>query len=152
MGVHERDSAQMDAFREATDLCALADLGYKGLDWTWEKKVSGGHYCRVRLDRALGSASCSTLFLFASVEHLTAVKSDHSPILLATDLVSESVRAAQRPFRYECMWERDGRFGAVLENVWKAKDRAQTVSEFSEKLASLATDLQKWGRFTFGSV
>ena len=59
MGVHERDSAQMEAFREATDLCALADLGYRGLDWTWEKKVPGGHYCRVRLDRALASASWS---------------------------------------------------------------------------------------------
>ena len=152
MGVHERDSAQMEAFREATDLCALADLGYKGLDWTWEKKVSGGHYCRVRLDRALASASWSTLFPLASVEHLTAAKSDHSPILLATDLVSESVRAAQRPFRYECMWERDGRFGSVLENAWKSKAVAQSVFDFSEKLANLATDLQQWGRHTFGSV
>ena len=49
-GPNERDSAQIDAFREAVDICGLADLGYRGLDWTWEKKVSGGHFCRVRLD------------------------------------------------------------------------------------------------------
>ena len=61
-GPNERDSAQMEAFREAADVCALADLGYRGLDWTREKKVAGGHYCRVRLDRAL--PQCAGLGFF----------------------------------------------------------------------------------------
>ena len=103
-----------------------------------------------RQSSCIGLLVC--LFLFASLEHLTAAKSNHSLILLEIDLVNESVRAAQQPFRYECMWERDGRFRAVLENAWKAKDRAQSVSDFSEKLANLATELQKWGCYTFGSV
>jgi hypothetical protein len=71
-GPNERDSAQIEAFREAVDICGLADLGYKGLDWTWEKRVAGGEFCRVRLDRALATTSWSSLFPFASVEHLTA--------------------------------------------------------------------------------
>ena len=62
-GPNEHDSAQIEAFREAVDVCGLADLGYRGLDWTWEKKVAGGHYCRVRLDRALASAYWSALSL-----------------------------------------------------------------------------------------
>ena len=41
-GPNERDSAQIEAFREAVDICGLADLGYRGLDWTWQKKVAGG--------------------------------------------------------------------------------------------------------------
>jgi hypothetical protein len=56
-GPNERDSAQITSFREAVDVCELADLGYSSLDWTWEKKVAGGEYCRVPLDRALATAS-----------------------------------------------------------------------------------------------
>ena len=50
------------------------------------------------------------------------------------------------------MWERDGRFGAAVENAWMATGRAQSVSAISAKLAHMATELQKWGRATFGSV
>lgn len=48
-------------FREAVDLCGLCDRGYVGMDWTFEKKVAGGQFCRVRLDRALATASWSTM-------------------------------------------------------------------------------------------
>ena len=92
-GPNERDSSQIDAFREAIDICGLADLGYRGLDWTWEKKVAGGSYCRVRLDRALASPCWSALFPFAYVEHLTAAKSDHCPILLEIELIDTSICA-----------------------------------------------------------
>lgn len=37
-GVGVRDDAQMNAFRQVVDVCNLADLGYVGLDWTFEKK------------------------------------------------------------------------------------------------------------------
>ncbi|XP_073359565.1 uncharacterized protein [Aegilops tauschii subsp. strangulata] len=144
-GPNERDSAQIDAFREAVDICGLADLGYRGLDWTWKKKVSGGHFCRVRLDRALGSADWSALFPFASVEHLTAAKSDHCLILLEMDLVDTSVRAKQKQFRYECMRERVPRFGDVVAEAWNSTGKAQTVAALSDKLSFVAGRLRKWG-------
>lgn len=151
-GPNERDSAQIEAFREAVDICGLADLGYRGLDWTWQKKVAGWHFCRVGLDRALGSADWSNLFPFATVEHLTAAKSDHCPILLETELVVTTVRAKQKRFRYECMWERDPRFGEVVAEAWNSSGKAQTVGALSEKLASVAGTLHRWGRSTFGAV
>ena len=103
MGPNPRDSAQMEGFREAVDVCGLADLGYKGLDWTREKPIRGGQFCRVRLDRALATPSWSNMFPFASVEHLTAAKSDHNQILRRTKLEEGSIRLGmQKPFRYEC--------------------------------------------------
>ena len=99
MGTSTRDSGQIAGFREAVDVCELADLGYKGLDWTWEKIVRGGEFCRVRLDHALASPSWSALFPFASLEHLTAANSDHCPILLNTELEATSMRhALKNPF------------------------------------------------------
>ena len=81
-GVGNRSQAQMDAFRDALDTCGLSDLGYKGNPWTFEKKVAGGSFTRVRLDRALGTTEWCTLFPNAAVEHLSAATSDHSPILV----------------------------------------------------------------------
>ena len=42
IGPNEWDEAQMAGFREAVDVCGLADIGYIGLDWMFEKKVRGG--------------------------------------------------------------------------------------------------------------
>jgi hypothetical protein len=60
MGVAERSLGQIEGFREALDVCELADLGYVGNSWTYEKRVAGGSLCRVRLDRAVASAPWST--------------------------------------------------------------------------------------------
>ena len=61
-GVQERSPAQMAGFREMVDVCGLYDLGYEGRMWTFEKKVAGGSYCRVRLDRALVSSDWGVHF------------------------------------------------------------------------------------------
>ncbi|EMS67317.1 Potassium channel AKT1 [Triticum urartu] len=41
-GVWRRSNAQMQAFREAMDICGLLDICYRGRFWTFEKKVAGG--------------------------------------------------------------------------------------------------------------
>jgi hypothetical protein len=80
VGVKERSNAQMEGFREAIDVCGLADLGFEGRNWTYEKKVTGGSYCRVRLDRALATADWSERYPLAVVRHLTVAASDHAMI------------------------------------------------------------------------
>jgi hypothetical protein len=101
-GVQERSLAQIEGFREAVDVYGLSDLGYEGRRWTYEKKVSGGSYCRVRLDRALASAEWRSRFPLATVENMAAASSNHGPILLRWE-PKEDVRAAKRStgnFRY----------------------------------------------------
>jgi hypothetical protein len=115
--------------------------------------VTGGQYCRVRLDRALASPSWSSLFPFASVEHLTAAKSDHNPILLMNDLENANPRwDKKRPFRYECAWETHDSFKDVVEEVWNGDGPAGSGSELANKLNTVAASLSWWGRCTFGSV
>ena len=81
-GPQERSYAQIAGFREMVDVCGLVDLGFQGRKWTFERKVAGGAYCRVRLDRALATVDWRTRFPGAVVKHLTAAGSDHEPILL----------------------------------------------------------------------
>jgi hypothetical protein len=64
------------------DVCGLCDLGYEGRSWTYEKKVAGGSYCRVRLDRALVTPDWNALVPLATVRHMAAAASDHGPIRL----------------------------------------------------------------------
>jgi hypothetical protein len=66
-GVAERSLAQMAGFREAVDVCELGDLGYIGNSWTFEKRVVGSSFCRVRLKRALATAAWSERFPGATV-------------------------------------------------------------------------------------
>ena len=56
-GVANRSNAQIQAFREAVDVCMIMDLGHQGRFWTFEKGVAGRSYTRVRLDRALATPS-----------------------------------------------------------------------------------------------
>jgi hypothetical protein len=41
-GVLDWSLSQIEGFREALDVCELADLGYEGNKWTFEKRVAGG--------------------------------------------------------------------------------------------------------------
>jgi hypothetical protein len=66
----EHSLAQIVGFREATDVYSLADLGFEGNSWTFEKRVAGGTFCRVRLDRALATVDCSARFPLATLRHI----------------------------------------------------------------------------------
>ena len=39
VGVQERSNAQTEGFREAIDVCGLADLGFEGRNWTYESAI-----------------------------------------------------------------------------------------------------------------
>ena len=87
----------MDAFRDALDTCGLTDIGYTGTGWTFEKKVTGGTYTRVRLDRGVANPACTIAFPSATVEHKTAATSDHVPIYMRP--VHGACRRAPRSFK-----------------------------------------------------
>ena len=81
-GVGNRSQAQMDAFQDALDTCELTDIGYTGIPWTFEKKVAGGTFTQVRLDRAVANPSWLMAFPNSQLEHKYAATSDHIPIFL----------------------------------------------------------------------
>jgi hypothetical protein len=153
MGPNERDMTQINKFREVVDACQLCDIGYRGLDWTFERRVQGNAYCRVRLDRVLASSEWCNRFPFATVTHLTAVKSDHSPILLLNEMEAGNQRIAlAKPFRYEVMWERHDELKPTVAAGWSGDQGGNSVNMVREKIDDLARNLGRWGVDTFGSV
>ncbi|XP_073362264.1 uncharacterized protein [Aegilops tauschii subsp. strangulata] len=149
-GVANRSQAQMDLFRDALDTCGLTNIGYTGTNWTFEKKVSGGTYTRVRLDRGVGNAAFVSAFPNANIEHKSAASSDHIPILLRLRDVHACSRGP-RPFKYELCWERDEALPGVVETGW-ARVAGDSVESLHGKLQGLSADLTHWERTHFGSV
>lgn len=128
----------------------LENLGYQGNFRTFEKKVTGGTYTRVRLDRALASVEWTARFPTAYLKHLTAATSDHTPILLT--MHDEQARPAPKPpFRYEVMWETHESWYDTMPQCW-GKQPVASLEEIRAKLQDVAKNLGKWNKETFGSV
>lgn len=151
LGPNEWEEYLMVGFREVVNVCQPCDIGYVGLDWTFEKRTAGGHFVRVKLDRALASATWCSSFPRVLLRHLTAANSDHYPILL-------SFTPDERPnqfkrgklFRYEKLWETNKLLSLLVQQVWRDGDHCNTVKDLYDKLAHLREELQAWGESSFG--
>jgi hypothetical protein len=132
------------------DVCGLKDIGFTGRKWTYEKKVSGGSFCCVRLDRALVSAEWNSRFPLASVSHHAVAASDHGPILLVWS--RETQRLRKRRFRYEVMWESHETFSSTIADSWQQDSEASSVYELHHKLQGVANQLGSWEKSSFGHV
>ena len=151
IGTGQRRRAQIQGFRDAMDVCALANIGYHEKPWTYEKKTSGGGYCRVHLDRALANSDWSTLFPHARFIHETGASSDHCPIRLQLEPVQVTQRV-QKIFVYECYWERHDTFGVSLEAMWSGSPVSQSAMQLSKNLEDLSVSLQQWSGANIGTV
>ncbi|XP_073359774.1 uncharacterized protein [Aegilops tauschii subsp. strangulata] len=150
-GIGQRSQAQIQGFRDAVHVCGMIDLGYQGHKWTFEKKVVGGSYTRVRLDKALGSPEWYARFPLAAVEHLAAVTSDHSPILLKLDPLDRG-KHGKKKFRYECMWDTHPELIPTVQHAWEANRPNLRAVKVRENSLSLSNNLGKWSKSAFGSV
>ncbi|XP_073351907.1 uncharacterized protein [Aegilops tauschii subsp. strangulata] len=149
-GIGTRSQSQIQSFRDAVDVCGLLDLGFTGRMWTFEKKVVGGSYTRVRLDRALATADWCAQFPSVVVEHLSAATSDHSPILV--QLAPQVPKKIQKRFRYEVMRDNHDELKPTVRSAWESEGHNLTVSEVRAKLVALANNLGDWSKTMFGSV
>ncbi|XP_073362503.1 uncharacterized protein [Aegilops tauschii subsp. strangulata] len=149
-GVGSRSQAQMDGFRDALDTCGLSDIGYTGTDWTFEKKVAGGTFTRVRLDRCVANPEWAFSYPSAKLEHKASASSDHVALHLRLDGL-HACSGSPKPFKYEACWERDQSLPPVIREGWE-KTNGDSLLAVRAKLQGLSADLSHWERTQFGSV
>ena len=147
----KRGERQMEAFRDTLAICDLFDLGFSGVPWTYDNKQAGHRNVRVRLDRAVATASWSDMFEHAEVEHLTSPCSDHCPVLLKVVPVV-SGRTTQKILRYEIMWEREESLGDVIMTSWDNAPAKSDLSSVASALRGVMHSLHDWSKEKFGSV
>ena len=114
---------------------AFMTLVLKGAGRPFEKKVTRGSYCRVRLDRALATPVWNALFPFAIVRNLAAAASDHGPILLQwrQEVGVKRKQRGKKLFRYETMWESHEEFSPWITDTWQEEGKAPTCRNCNGK-------------------
>ncbi|KAL5545920.1 hypothetical protein UlMin_005607 [Ulmus minor] len=97
----------MSHFREALSYCGLADLGFRGPKFTWNRGKEA-NLVQERLDRMLGNSGWLDLFPNSLVHHLSLWGSDHRPLLvelLWADEISNFGKIWKRGrFHFEEAW------------------------------------------------
>lgn len=138
------ESYRMQSFRDVLYDCALMDLETKGCAYTWANNRSGEDLVRERLDRAVCNIEWRLAYPEAEVVALPAIASDHSPILLTTQLIT---RKGKRNFTFEAFWIEHEECRQVVEDAWSASYLRN--SSISRRLQVTKTALTRWSNSTF---
>ncbi|KAL5552000.1 hypothetical protein UlMin_002176 [Ulmus minor] len=141
----------MNAFREAANYCGLADLGFRGPKFTWNR---GKNACLVqeRLDRMLGNSGWLDLFPNSLVHHLNLRGSDHRPLLVELLRVDESSSFGKiwkrGRFHFEEAWVDEMECSNLIKTHWRSS-AAVNLDGVANKLRLCATDLEIWNLESF---
>lgn len=95
----------------------------------------------------MASISWRLAYPKATVSHLSAINSDHAPILLDTCPVDSF---AHRPFRFEAVWLRDEGCKPVIESAWNKEVHGSDFVKLYKKQVATRDALRKWNKEVFG--
>ena len=143
---------QMIDFHDILELCGLDDLGFSRVPYTYDNRRFGRANVKVRLDRAVANNLWRDIFFEASVVHLVAPSSDHSPILLKCEVEPPREEPARKCRHYKVMWERDPALPEVIQNAWSAASRMGDLGDVGAALGDLISTVHGWSRKKFGNV
>ena len=94
---------QMKNFYKAVNRCNLRDIGYKGLDFTWCRKLGTRGWVRERLDRALVSTNWASTFPNIRLHHVAASTLDHYMLVLKAPSDRQRRTRRKKLFMFKAM-------------------------------------------------
>lgn len=146
-GGANRVRREMTAFRDTLDDCALRDLGYTGMWYTWERGLSAAKCVRERLDRYVCTADWLHMFPTCSVEHGIRYKSDHVIIFMRGRQAGRQ-NHKQRGFRFETCWLLDESCEGVVKSAWDTS----MGDGLPSRLSALGQNLRSWSATHFHNI
>jgi hypothetical protein len=121
-GGARRPRQQMEAFQRVISDCEIADLGYKGLKYTWKNCQEDGLFIWERLDRAFANKDWCSLFPTAEVSTEVVVSSDHNSLFLSTSKM-QLRKQKKKGFIYDATWRKEVASKNLVKRVWKEKGK-----------------------------
>lgn len=108
-------SSSSGGFQKMINDKGLIDLGFEGHAYTWSNKRSGLANIQERLDRGFANDIWKMRFPNAAITHLSALHSDHKPLLLQLHSQPDHL---PRPFKFETMWTTHLDTAYVIQEAW----------------------------------
>lgn len=121
------------------DTFELLDLGFQGLQFTWQRgKVFE------RFDRAIYNDPWNSTFSHATVSHLPKIKSDHRP--LRVDFRPDIHSGKRCSFRFLAGWVEHPTFSNFVKDNWSDSGSiSMTHSSFMDKV-------KNWNKDVYGHI
>ncbi|KAI3912972.1 hypothetical protein MKW92_050295 [Papaver armeniacum] len=135
--------------RDCIHQMGLIDLGASGNPFTWSNHRQGDAHTQVRLDRALSDARWLNLFSSAKVINLVAHASDHSPVLLVTNVAELMIHPSYK--FYKC-WLAHPTCKDVIHSAWQQECVGSPPYQLVQKLKNTKRHLLHWKKHEFGNI
>ncbi|XP_026383690.1 uncharacterized protein LOC113279205 [Papaver somniferum] len=155
MHAHERytfstpTTLEYPEIQSIIDNVDLSDLGYIGNNFTWNNRQSGNDCIYARLDMALGNGHWLTHYGSSIVHHIDAICSDHIPIILETNPMSNQ---GSKPYRYFKCWRIDPSVREVINNAYSKDVRSSSPYKLANRLRFVEHDIKLWNIQHFGNI
>ncbi|XP_026396242.1 uncharacterized protein LOC113290868 [Papaver somniferum] len=127
----------------------LEDIDFIGKDYTWNNNNMGTGAIKSIIDMALVNGSWNLNFPDTGLLHLTQLGSDHSPIMLDTDI---TVPNCWKPFKFFLTWINDESCSVVITNACQSSVSGSPGYQLVIKLSTTRRDLSLWNREHFGNI
>lgn len=141
-----RGENQMNLFRQVVEDGQLFDLGWRGAKFTWSNRHEDSSFTKERLDRALANKEWKNIFTVSSVETMTALCSDHSPIFLdCKSGYGSGYQRSYNQFKYDASWSKGEGCTDLISNEWlKRADCGSRMKNVQWKLEACSKGLKLW--------
>ncbi|XP_015068710.1 uncharacterized protein LOC107013272 [Solanum pennellii] len=137
------------AFISVIEACGLTDLGYNGIPFTWCNQKDANARVWKRLDRAIVNDKWLENMPQTTIEHLSAVGSDHSPLLM------EIVKKEDKHIKYfnflNC-WVDNPCFMDTVQKCWELKVNGNPFWQLHQKLKRLSSSLSVWSKNEYEDI
>lgn len=130
-------------FRQFVNDNTLIDLGFKGANFTWCHRRSGGSNVQERLDHGFANAPWKLHFDHASITLLPALQSDQKRLLFQ---YSPKIESLPNPFKFETFWTTILEAALIIQKAW---ERGHTLSS---KIENTKTTLRQWNKEGLGNI
>ncbi|XP_009592356.1 uncharacterized protein [Nicotiana tomentosiformis] len=141
--------SKVEEFAHCVDTCALHDLRFKGIMYTWWNGMSDIDWIFNRLDRFLANQQFLDLFPALEVVHLIKYGSDHAPLLLSCNI---DIVQIKKPFKFLNFRTKHESFMNPVKEYWEADTIGNPFIIFQSKLKKVKSALVAWSKETFRDI
>ncbi|XP_074290932.1 uncharacterized protein LOC141617667 [Silene latifolia] len=119
----------------------LVDIPFKGPQFTWCNNQKGQDRVYERLDKAMGSKDWFTFFPNTGLKHYPIQISDHAPIELDFNLISNGSR---KPYKLDSWALEHEECVKEVQKAWLTKFKGSPAFQVTRKLAVFKQRMKSW--------